>query len=139
MQKRLFQLLILMLWFSLLSLSALAGGTRAEPNAPATATAEPGVWDKTREAGSNALESGQEFGSAAADKTHQIYQAVKEKGSDAGTVIADTSRSAWNKTRQAGAAVVEKAGELGHDIAEKSKSLYRSATKPGRNSEQQEI
>ncbi|WP_275098401.1 hypothetical protein [Sedimenticola hydrogenitrophicus] len=141
MHKRPFQLLILLLWFSLLSLAALAGDSAAqEPNHPAaTDQAETGVWDQTREAGSNAIESGQELGSAAAEKSRQIYLTVKEKGSAAGEVIADTSRTAWKKTRQAGAVVAEKAGALGDSIAEKSKSLYRQATQPAQRSDRQDI
>lgn len=142
MQKRHVQLLIVMLLFSLMSLSALAGSDAGpDQNQPPSAsdTDKTGAWDKTREVGSSAVQSGQEFGSTVAQKSKEVYQTVKEKGSAAGEVIADTSRNAWKKTKQTGALVAEKAGEFGSSIAEKSKSIYRQATQPVEPSPRQDI
>jgi|GEM_PF-2199788 len=142
MQKRRFQLLIVMLWFSLMNFPALAGSaTEPDQSRPSMAadTGKTGAWDKTREVGSSAVESGQEFGSAVARKSKEVYQTVKEKGSAAGEAIADTSRNAWKKTKQTGALVAEKAGEFGTTIAEKSKSLYHQATQPAEPPRRQDI
>lgn len=142
MQKTHFQLLIVMLWFSLMSLSALAGSDAgSEQGQPfmATDADKTGAWDKTREMGENALQSGQEIGSAVARKSKEVYQSVREKGSAAGEVIADTSRNAWKKTKQTGALVAKKAGEFGTTIADKSKSLYRQATQPAEPPSRQDI
>jgi len=120
-----------MLWFSLMSLSALAGSNAGpEQSQPSMATDadKTGTWDKTREVGSSVVQSGQEFGSTIAQKSKEVYQTVKEEGSAAGEVIADTSRNAWKKTKQTGALVAEKAGAFGTAIAEKSKSLYHQAS-----------
>jgi hypothetical protein len=119
MKKRFFQLLLLMLWFSLLSISVLADNTpsdQLEGNAQAVPTTAQDSWDKTKELGSNALESSQELGSAAVEKTKTLYQSAKEKGAHAGQVIADTSRTAWQKTKDFGAGVAEKAEEFTDSI-----------------------
>ncbi|MCW8904422.1 hypothetical protein [Sedimenticola sp.] len=125
-----------------MSLSTLAGSnTGPDQRQPsmATDTDKNGAWDKTREVGSSAVQSGQEFGSTVAQKSKEVYQAVKEKGSAAGEVIADTSRNAWQKTKQTGALVAEKASEFGSSIAEKSKSIYRQATQPAEPPPRQDI
>jgi hypothetical protein len=119
MQKRLFQLLLLILWFSLLSISALADNGPADELSTHTETSPTSTkesWDKTREMGSNALESSQEFGSTAVEKTKELYQSAMEKGAHAGQVIAETSRSAWQKTKAFGADVAEKANEFTESI-----------------------
>jgi hypothetical protein len=119
MQKRLFQLLLLILWFSLLSISALADNEPADElsaHAETSSTSAQESWDKTKEMSSNALESSQEFGSTAVEKTKALYQSAKVKGAHAGQVIAETSRSAWQKTKAFGADVAEKASEFTESI-----------------------
>lgn len=143
MHKHPVQLLIFTLWLSLLSLTALAGSSSAEPeqSPPTTATGanETGTWDKTREMGSSAMDTSREIGSAVVRKSKETYQAVKEKGSAAGQMIAETSRNAWEKTKQTGSLVAEKASEFGSAIADKSRSLYRQATQPAERPAGREI
>lgn len=111
--------------------SALAGSNAEQTQSRAPVSVETdksSAWDKTRQAGSGMIESGQKIGSATAQKSREFYLAAKENGSAAGDAIADGSRHAWEKTKQAGNWVAEKATAIGHGIAEKSKSLYRQAT-----------